>query len=491
MERKRTRLIYTGVINFSLRLSTAPLSFIFTYLVAHYLSNLPDGRVIFATWQSIFVLVMGYFTIPSDIFSLITSRFASEDKPVGGIIIVNAIAGVISALVYSLIVPYLMETITYIDPLAFYSATLLIITFYVYKIVTAITRGRTPLVIGITATVFQISRLVIVLVAFFLFRLTIIGVIIAYSIGYIIQTILSLRYVKANLTIDFSVSKKIIKKSIVTIIYYLQLIMEATIVWLTLIITHDPITISYFESALIISNIVTWSYSIYDGLIAKLSESKSADVVETAVKLYFTISTLFLSIVLVESYPLLYHLRRDYTQALMAFIVLSVSNYLRGIYSIFYYSVIMKDKAMGFEEDNLKGYTAKLNISNIQFAVIGVIVSLILVYLFKWESAYILATLMTLGILINSVWMSLSSYRVSKDLYSFKFPVKESLTSVLIGLITILLLFRFSIMNVSYMFMLIEGGLVILVYASLSYFLNPFAKRIIKEGIKEVRKTLM
>jgi hypothetical protein len=39
--------------------------------------------------------------------------------------------------------------------------------------------------------------------------------------------------------------------------------------------------------------------------------------------------------------------------------------------------------------------------------------------------------------------------------------------------------------------MLIEGGLVILVYASLSYFLNPFAKRIIKEGIKEVRKTLM
>ncbi|BCU69380.1 hypothetical protein [Stygiolobus caldivivus] len=490
-ETKGVRMIYTGLVNLSLKLLTSPLSFIFMYLVAHYLSNLKNGIVLFATWQSIFVLIMGYFTIPSDIFSLLTSRYSAENKPVGGALIVNLVSGIASTIVYIILVPYFMQTLGYYDPLAFLVSSLLIVTFYINKVVTAITRGRKPIAIGIASSLFQISRLSFVLLAFYFLHLTIVGVALAYVIGYIAQTIYNLSYINSNLKIDLSITKSIIKKSIVTIIYYLQLIVEASLVWLTLLITHNSIIVSYFESALIIANIVGWSGAVYDGLIAKLGETKSKHVVETAVKLYFIASALFLLLTIVEAHALLYHIRPEYVLSFYTIIILSLSNFVRNLYTIFYYSIFMIDKTMGVEDDlSFKGYTASLNKSNLIFSGLGVFISIVLVYLFRDAQAYIISAIMTIGLLVNSSWMLFSSFKLSKKLYNFKIPSREIISSTVTVLVVILIMWRLS-NNVSYEWMVINGIISSGLFLLLTYLLNPFGRSLVKASLREVRKILM
>lgn len=490
-EKSRVRLVYTGLVNLSLRLFTSPLSFVFMYLVAHYLSSLRNGVLLFATWQSIFVLVTGYFTIPSDIFSLLTSRYAAENRPVGGAIIVNLVSGIIATVVYILLIPYFMSTLGYYDPFAFLISSLVIITFYVNKVVIAIARGRKPIAIGIGYSLFQISRLGFVILAFYFLHLTIIGVALAYVIGYVAQTLYNISYVDANLKIDLKTTLIIIKKSLITIIYYIQLIVEASLVWLALIITRDAEIVSYFESALIIANIVGWSQSVYDGLIAKLGETKSKDVVETSLKLYFVTSALFMVFTIVEAHALLYHIRPEYVMSIYTIVLLSISNFARNLYTIFYYSVFMIDKSMGVDDDlSFKGYTASLNKSNLTFSIIGIAVSTALVYLFKGTKPYEISAMMTIGILINSLWMLFSSYKLSKRLYNFSVPYKEITSSVSAMLIVVLAMLELS-KNVSYEWMLLNAVISTFMFIGLLYLFNPYARYLVKASLREIRKILM
>lgn len=487
-EEQRVRLVYTGVRNFTLRIITAPLSFIFTYLVAHYLSSLPNGEIVFASWQSLYVLVIGYFTIPADTFSLLSSRYASENRPVGGLILLNLVTGIIASLIYVLLVPYLISSLHYVDYLAFYSVALIIISFYVYRISYSIIRGKSPLVIGTIALAFQIVRLAVVVVAFYIFRLAILGVVYAYFAGYLIQIFLSIPRIKANLKMDFKVAFIAMKKSMATVIYYLQAILEATVVWITIILIHNAIPVAYFESALIIANIVTWSFSLYDGLIAKLAETKDAGIIVTSARMYSFLSTLWLALVIVEGEPLLYHIRRDYLAAIYALIILALSNYLRGWYSIFYYSIIMIDRSLGLNEyeNPFRGLTAKLNISNLLFSIIGILTSATIVFLLRNFPAYLIALGMTVGVLINSIWMVKSSYSLSKGEYKFRLPIKEIASSAIAAIVTIL---PFIFLHfVSYLDMLIYGILAILIFIGISYLINPYARLFIGALLKELRK---
>ncbi|QIW25129.1 hypothetical protein EWF20_13935 [Sulfolobus sp. S-194] len=490
-KQQEIRLVYTGVRNLFLRIITSPLSFIFTYIVAKYLSSLPNGEVVFASWQSLYVLVLGYFTIPADIFSTLTSRYASENKPVGGILFFNLLFGAISATIYVFLVPYLVSAVNYPDYFAFYMASLLIVSFYIYRIVYAIARGKTPLVIGTITVAFQLIRLAIVLVAFYVFHLSILGVIYAYLAGYITQALLSSFRIKANLKFDIKTAIITVKKSIVTIIYYLQLILEATIVWLTIVILHNDIPIAYFESALIIANVVSWSYALYDGLIAKLGETKDPSIITTSLRLYFLISTLWLVVVISEGHALLFHIRRDYLTAIYALIVLSLSNYMRGIYSIFYYSIVMKDKALGLEESEnpFKGTTAKLNVTNITFSIIGILISVISVFILRSYSPYIIAIGMSLGVLINSVWLLLTSYSISRKEYNFKVPKRDIIVSIFSGgLISFIFL---QLKFVSYINMIEYGLLASIIYIGVNYLFSSYARNFIRSAIKELRKILM
>ncbi|AAK43323.1 Hypothetical protein SSO3228 [Saccharolobus solfataricus P2] len=202
-----------------------------------------------------YVFTIGYFTIPANLFSLITSRYSAERKNVGGIVIINLIAGISSSLVFALLVPYYISLTKLDVPIYFYSAISLIILTYLLTVTNSIAQGRTPKIVGISALIFQVLRLVSGIIFMFIFNLSILAVILAYSIGYLAQVLFNLFFIRANLKIDFKVAFSAVRKAVVYIANYIQYILEASIVWITLGIVNSDLVVAYFESAIIVSNI--------------------------------------------------------------------------------------------------------------------------------------------------------------------------------------------------------------------------------------------
>lgn len=485
--KRREGVTRIGLYNVLFRISVAPLSFIFTFLVARYLSNPPYGTTYFATWQTLYVFTVGYFTIPADLFSLITSRYSAEKKDVGGIVIVNLLSGALSGIIFALLVPYYVSLTKLDIPLYFYSAISLIVLTYLLKVTNAIAQGRTPKIVGISAVVFQALRLIFGLFFMFVLNLSILAVILAYDIGYIAQILFNIFFIRANLKLDFNIAKAAVRKSLVYIANYLQYILEASIVWIALGITNSDIVVAYFESAIIVSNIQIWTQASYTGLMAKLAEDKDPSLIPVSIKLYSIIGSLFLTLIYLDGYGLLFKLRPDYIQAIFALYVLTFSNYLRGLYGIFYQAITMADPTLSPNSQNeFKGYVFSLTRNNLVFSLVGLGASSLLIYLFSSYPSYIVAMLMTIGLLINSLVMLFTSFKLSSRIYKFSFPLKEFLIPLLLSFISLPISMRFK--PITFLQMIEYSIIWIIVFSSFNVILNPYGKQLFTLIIREFKQ---
>ncbi|QXJ27403.1 putative integral membrane protein [Saccharolobus shibatae B12] len=488
MDKKESvRVTRIGIINLLTRTLGAPISFIFTLLVARYLSNPPYGIIYFATWQTLYVFTIGYFTIPANLFSLITSRYSAERKNVGGIVIINLIAGIISGLVFALLVPYYISLTKLNVPIYFYSAISLIILTYLLTVTNSIAQGRTPKIIGVSALIFQVLRLVSGIVFMFLFNLSILAVILAYSIGYLAQILFNLFFIRANLKIDFKVAFSAVRKAVVYIANYIQYILEASMVWITLAIVKSDLVVAYFESAIIVSNVQIWSQTIYTGLMAKLAEDKNPSIISDAIKLYSIVGSLFLILIYIDGYGLLYKLRPEYTAAIFSLYILTFSNFIRGLYSIFYQSITMADPTLSVEsKDEFKGHLFKLTTSNLLFSLLGLGISTFLIYFFSYYSPYLLAAFMSIGIIINSFSMLFTSYKACRRIYNFSFPFREFLIPLALGALSLPLSVVYR--PVSFLAMGIYAIVIISFFTLYNYALNPYGRRLVIAIIREFKQ---
>lgn len=482
-----------GLFNLLFKASVAPISFLFSLLVARYLSSVSIET--FGIWQYIFVLITGYFTIPADLFSSITSRYTAEGKKIGGILVLSGIVALTSSLLYVALVPFFMRISNYYESSYFYLATMIIILFYLMRITNAIAIGKSPRVTAISTVAFQLARLGVGVFLMFYFHLSITAVILAYSIGYAVQVLFNLFFVNANLKVDFKLALIAAKKSLVFAINYIQFIIESTLIAIIVALVNSAVPISYFESALIVSNIVYWAQASTDGLIVKLQESKDPKLIETAIKLFFATGSVFILIILADGQRLLYVLRPEYIASFWALLILSASNFIRALYSIFYRAIYMKDETLAVEaKGEFKGYTAKLTRSNVIISTFGVLIAIFLAYLVKdngsiYSISPILAVIISLALLINSIGMLISSFIMSKKLYNFNFPLKESLISIILGIISSIpfigLTKASTVVELEIMTELTLASLSI--YVGLSYLLNPYARNLIRAIIREVK----
>lgn len=257
----------------------------------------------------------------------------------GGILLIDLVTAMVSSTIYLTLVPFLISISHYDYPLYFYLGILLIFIIFIYKASNAISLGRGPRVNAIGALAFQLARLGIGVYALLVLKLSIEAVILAYVIGYLVQIAINMFFVKANFKRDFRIAISALRKSVVFMIPYIQYILEATLTWVAVLLVSNTVPVSYFESALIVSNLVIWSTSSFGGLISKLSETKDPSLIETSLKLFSLSGSLFLLLALADGLPLLYVLRPDYTAAYISLIVLSASNLLRGFFQIFFIQV--------------------------------------------------------------------------------------------------------------------------------------------------------
>ncbi|MEW9490623.1 MAG: teichoic acid transporter [Candidatus Aramenus sulfurataquae] len=497
---KRTGIVRIGLFNLLMRLLISPLAFVFSLLIAKYLSSISIDT--FGAWQSIYVLITGYFLVPADVLSAIAGRYAAEGKKIGGLIAINSLAGAVVLSVYFIIVPFLSSFGGSEYEVYFYDAGILLFLYYVLDITKAVSLGKSPRVNAIGNVAFQLVRLVTAVVFIYKFNLSILAVILAYSLGYLSQILTYVKFTKADFSVDFKIAIASIRKSVVFITSYIQGIIEASMIWIAvyLLRSYDPV--SYFESALIISNIVIWSSSASDGLILKLAESKDARVLETALKLFFAVGSLFLLFAVVDGLPLLYILRSDYISAFTALTILSVSNFVRSIYGIFYRAIYMADVTLNVEStEELRGPTARLIRSNVLISAIGVVLSGGIIYFLSKSDlspSYgypLVATVISVGLLVNSLGMVITSFLAAKKLYNFNFPLKEAIVPILAtAVVSLLFLTWFSIHGMPKLRTLEEIKEILLIslasgslYLAINWILNPYVKELVKRVIMEIK----
>ncbi len=486
MQRSETGLVRVGFYNLAIKLLVAPLSFIFSLLVVKYLSNPPYGLEVFGTWQYMFTLIIGYFTIPADMFSMLTSRYSSEGRPVGGLLFLNSVSGLISSLVFLVLIPYFISASKFDFPEYFYLAISLVLVYYLYRISNAMVIGRSPRRVGEIAAVFQVVRLSTAVFLMFVLNLSIAAVILAYDLGYLAQVFLNLLSVKSNLALDLNVAKVAVRKSLPITVYYLQNMVEASLVWIVVDITGNTVVVSFFESAFVIANVITWSQATQTGLIKRLSETKDPKVLEISLKLFSLSSGLFLMLIFAEGKDVLFKLRPDYVNSIYALYLISFSNLLRGVYSIFYQSIVMKDESLSLDTSGeFKGEVARLTRSNLLLSLGGVLFSVLLMELMRSYPPYLLAVDMSLGLLINSFAMLFTSFSSSRRLYQFKIP-SEFFIPLAISVLGIPL--SYVLFTKSYLYMGLYAILTIVLFSALNI-INPYFRELLRKAIGFIRSS--
>lgn len=322
-------------------------------------------------------------------------------------------------------------------------------------------------------------RLSSAIVLMFVFNLSITAAILAYDLGYMAQILLNVFSVRSNLKVDLKIATAAVRKSLPIAVYYLQNMIEASLVWIVVAITGNTVTVSYFESAFVLANVITWSQATQTGLIKKLSETKDPKVLETSLRLFSIASGLFLILIFAEGKDVLFKLRPDYVNSVFALYVIAFSNLLRGVYSIFYQSILMKDETLAYgSEGELKGKVAKLTRYNLFLSFIGVVISVFLMEVTKNDPPYIVAIAMSVGLLVNSLSMLFTSYSSSRSLYNFKLSL-DMLIPIVISFVGIPL--SFFMFTKSYVDMFLYAIVVIAIFTALNM-ANPYFRLLLRNA---------
>ncbi|AAK43322.1 Hypothetical protein SSO3227 [Saccharolobus solfataricus P2] len=221
--------------------------------------------------------------------------------------------------------------------------------------------------------------------------------------------------------------------------------------------------------------------------MAKLAEDKNPSIIVDAIKLYSIVGSLFLILIFLDGYGVLYKLRPEYIAAIFSLYILTFSNFIRGLYSIFYQSITMADPTLSVEsKDEFKGYLFKLTTSNLLFSLLGLGISTLLIYFFSSYSPYLLAAFMSIGIITNSFSMLFTSYNVCKRIYNFRFPLREFL--IPLGLSALSLPLSTVYRPVSFLPMGIYAVVAILVFTLYNYAFNPYGRRLVIAIIREFKQ---
>ncbi|BBD72823.1 hypothetical protein HS1genome_1212 [Sulfodiicoccus acidiphilus] len=401
----------------------------------------------------------------------------------GGVVLMNVALAAISSILFFALSPIFVAQTKYVQgTIFFYISPILIILTYLLKVTSSIAIGKTPAVYGVSTVLFQVARLAFAVVAMYVLNLSVAGVILAYSVGYIIQTLVNLRYVKANLKVDMNIALAALKKSFVFVVSKLQGLAEATIIIIAVAYTGSAVVNSYFESAIIVSNIANWAASLPSGVIAELKDEPKAYVVESSAKIFVVSSMLLMALIIAEAKPLLHLIRPDYVGALLATYVIAASNLLRSFANLFYYAVGMRDETLAVEGGNsFKGPMGTMVRNNVLFSAIGVAVSVTLGYLFRTSPYSVEVALLSIGPAINSVYMIYNSVSKSRQLYSFPFPWRETLVSTVGAIIAGIPFTLIPILHISQM--IVTGLGVVGIYAILTYLLSPYVRRLVSRGL--------
>jgi len=382
-------------------------------------------------------------------------------------------------IILQLIFAGISTTISFL--LGFYVVAPMILSYYVLKTILAITQGTKPILVNLSNIAFQVGRITVAAILLYIFNLSIIGPSIAYTVGYILQSIFAIKNVKANLKIDFNIALKTLKNSIVVIFERLQYIIEGTMVLFLFYIGGFSL-VAYYEAAIVVASVASISSSAGVG-ITKFAITENEARIYDLIKLVIGIIGLVTVGVITGASFLVHLVREVYSSIIPAVYILTIVTSLRVFYSVLYGYLIAIDEKLSIEKsDPFRSITGGVLKKNMIFSAIITVITMITIVELKIENNILQTVIIaSVPLLLTSIYMIISVYRAIRRISKFRLPVRESLTILLVTSIVSAIFVTF--LNTP---SLIPPLLSLTIYLLIIYFINNFYRSIIDNIFKKV-----
>ena len=329
------RLRYPGFVLFLSRLISVGTGLIFSLIVVRNVSVEEFG--IYGNMGD----TVSYFTFLSTVIPFWAMRFVARrhagSSKTG--LMANLILSVISAVLYLLLLPLIMEGLKipkgYTLVYAFLS--LQIIEAYAYSAFTFILRARRPQVVGYGFLIFEICKVILVLVFIPILHMGLLGAVLSVVFARLLEFTLYLKLMADDLRerVVWSYVREWVKASFVNV-YNIAGQWIISFAPILLFMYSGGYARAYYGAALTITNIIGYSsllaFSLYPRL---LSQSNSSDVTASLrTVLMFAIPMTFGAITLSGSYLII--LKPDYVVAKPILILLALSAFCITLSNVFH-----------------------------------------------------------------------------------------------------------------------------------------------------------
>jgi len=303
------------------------------------------SQIDYGTWGT-FNIIMPYFILLSTAFPFWIMRFVARDKEGAAKtgIFANMLLGIAATLVYLALLPLLIPTFDLGNYVLLFSvAAIYIIENYFVAALEACIQAQRPHFVGYGLLVGEVCKVLLAFILIIEFQFSLLGALLSIVIAFAVRIAFYIKEVIAELKkkIAFDYIREWVKGSTFNI-YNIIGDRIAAIIFLMLPIYGGEIAPSYYQAAIIIANVITYStflaYALYPKLLA---ENKMEDVT-AAIKMVmmFAIPMTIGVLVMADSYLVIQkEVYKDATPVLMILgidaLILTVSNiYASTLYGI-------------------------------------------------------------------------------------------------------------------------------------------------------------
>ncbi len=342
MAKREIRFQYSGFVLFTTKLLTVATGMAFTLMIARSVTQIEYG--VYGTFN----IIIPYFAIMSTAIPFWVMRFVARDKAGAAKtgIVANMIIAAIVMLAFIASFPLVITTFRLENYVMLYGIVAVqIIELYLLAALEACLQAQRPHFVGYGLLVGEICKVILGYILIIEFQLLLLGVILSIIMAFAIRMVFYLKIIWKEMQekIAFSYVKEWIKGSAFNT-YNIIGDRLAAILFLMIPIYGGEIATSYYQAAVPIANIITYSsflaYALYPKLLA---ESKMEDAT-TSLKmvLMFAIPMTIGVLAIPDSYLII--LKDIYKVATPVLIILAIDALILTVSSIFSYVVFGIEK---------------------------------------------------------------------------------------------------------------------------------------------------
>lgn len=345
-------------------------------------------------WGLIFS-VISYFAMLIPMFSYWSTREIARKQDSGKTSVLSTMGFSIIASAIFIPTSLIISHQTGVNQSEFLFATLLIPAIFLNGILSSISLGYKPYILGFSSIVFGIVQVSTIVFFVYYLDMGVFGIILSLLLANIANTILQLFFIHEKLKdyFNFNFLKKWIKLFWIPLYPSTYNILSESTILIFTMMTGSVIGVAYWIASGVIASVITPTLLISRAVYPKLLDSESKDFLRDNVTYVFYFGFLFTSIVITFAKPGLFILNPFYEKAVPVLLILAVEGFLTVLTNMFQLSLIGIEKIDTSSHVGYKQYMKSklffVNSLRLIQVIIYVIIFVIVIHIFSKSSSEI------------------------------------------------------------------------------------------------------